>query len=68
MFYCCYLLALLQFIPGFGYRKARDFIQHLVSEGASMHNREDMKTVMKMGDVVFKNCNAFLSNSIFIYL
>ena len=33
-----------------------------------MHNREDMKTVMKMGDVIFKNCNAFLSKSIIIYL
>lgn len=55
------ILGLLQFIPGLGFRKARDFVKHLVAEGTSMRNRDDMKSIMNMGDVVFKNCSGFIS-------
>lgn len=33
----------------------------LVAKGALMCSREKMKEIMNMGDVVFKNCNAFIS-------
>lgn len=44
-----------------GYRKARDFVNNLVAKGSSLCSREKMKEIMNMGDVVFKNCNAFIS-------
>lgn len=37
-------------------------MKNLVAKGASMYSREKMKEIMNMGDVVFKNCNAFISN------
>lgn len=41
-------------------------MKNLVAKGASMYSREKMKEIMNMGDVVFKNCNAFISNATMI--
>lgn len=51
----------MQFLPGFGYRKAREFVDKLREEGARVRNREELKAVTGLGDVVFKNCNGFIS-------
>ena len=46
---------------GFGYRKAREFVDKLREEGARVRNREELKAATGLGDVVFKNCNGFIS-------
>ena len=51
----------MQFLPGFGYRKAREFVDKLREEGARVRNREELKAVTGLGDVVFKNCNGCIS-------
>lgn len=50
----------LRFIPGLGFRKVRSIIDKLVVEGKGLRNRDDLKTVLGLGDVVFKNCNGFI--------
>ena len=42
-------------------RKARELQRVLESSLKVLRNREDLKRVAELGDVVFRNCNAFLS-------
>lgn len=42
-------------------RKARELQRVLETHLKVLHNREDLKRVAELGDVVFRNCNAFLS-------
>lgn len=32
-----------------------------------LHNREDLKRVAELGDIVFRNCNGFLSSKDVVY-
>lgn len=51
----------MQFLPGFGFRKAREFVDKLRDEGARVRNREELQRATGLGEVVFKNCNGFIS-------
>lgn len=50
----------LRFIPGLGFRKVRAMVDKLVSEGKGLKNRTELKVLLGLGDVVFKNCNGFI--------
>lgn len=53
--------AILPFLPGLGFCKARALVAKLKQQGAGLRNREEMKEALELGDSVFQNCNAFLS-------
>lgn len=52
---------MLPFVAGLGIRKARELRRVLETHLKVLHNREDLKRIAELGDVVFQNCNAFLS-------
>ena len=56
-----YYLALFPFLPGLGVRKGRELQRVVEHHVVSLHNREDLRRVAELGDVVFSNCNGFLS-------
>lgn len=52
--------SVLSFVPGLGVRKARKMVEKLMENGTQITNRDDFKTLLELGDEVFKNCNGFL--------